>query len=58
MALCRELTGEPLAAVARHFGRSDHGTVMHALKRFAEREKADAAFRADVAAVRKTFPTR
>ncbi|QDT13933.1 helix-turn-helix domain-containing protein [Alienimonas californiensis] len=58
MALCREITGEPLAAVARHFGRSDHGTVMHALKRFAEREKSDAAFRAEVAAIRKAFRTR
>ncbi|MFH5804947.1 helix-turn-helix domain-containing protein [Alienimonas sp. DA493] len=58
MALCRELTGEPLAAVARHFGRSDHGTVMHALKRFAEREQGDAAFRANVAAIRKALKAR
>ena len=55
MALCRELTGEPLAAVAKHFGRSDHGTVMHALKRFEARLAADAAFRADVAAVRRAL---
>ena len=55
MALCRELTGEPLAAVAKHFGRSDHGTVLHALKRFEERLAADAAFRADVAAVRRAL---
>ncbi len=55
MALCRELTGEPLAAVARHFGRSDHGTVLHALKRFEERSKRDASFRAHVAAIRRTL---
>ena len=55
MALCRELTGEPLAAVAKHFGRRDHGTAMHALKRFAERSKSDATFRAHVAALRQTL---
>ena len=57
MALCRELTGESLAAVAKHFGRRDHGTVMHALKRFEERSKSDAAFRGHVAAVRQTLRT-
>ncbi|MEM9702191.1 MAG: helix-turn-helix domain-containing protein, partial [Planctomycetota bacterium] len=50
MALCRELTGEPLVTVARHFGRTDHGTVMYALKRFRERAEQDAAFRGHVAA--------
>ncbi|NNJ25131.1 helix-turn-helix domain-containing protein [Alienimonas chondri] len=58
MALCRELTGESLAAVAKHFGRSDHGTVMYALKRFEEREKKDAAFRGHVAAVRRELRRR
>ena len=55
MALARELTGEPLAAVAAHFGRSNHGTVLHAIRRCAQRSAADAAFRADVAAVRRAL---
>ena len=55
MALGRELTGEPLAAIARHFGRTDHGTVSHAMKRFEARLASDPAFRADVAAVRRAL---
>ena len=57
MALAAELCGEPLRAVAEHFGRSDHGTVLHARRRFAERVKTDAAFRADAEAVRRALAT-
>ena len=53
MALSRELTGEPLARIARYFGRSNHGTVLHAVKRFTARTAEDAGYRKDVAAVRR-----
>ena len=52
MALARELTGESLRAVAEHFGRSDHGTVLHAVRRFGQRVAADPTFAADAEAVR------
>ncbi len=57
MALARDLTGESLRTIAEHFGRTDHGTVLHAVRRFEERAKADAAFRADAEAVRRELAT-
>ena len=33
MYLARELTDESLPAIGRHFGRRDHTTVMHAVRR-------------------------
>jgi chromosomal replication initiator protein len=45
MYLARELTGESLPAIGRHFGGRDHTTVLHACRRTAERIADDAAAR-------------
>jgi chromosomal replication initiator protein len=41
MYLARELTGESLPAIGRHFGGRDHTTVLHACRRTAARIAAD-----------------
>lgn len=41
MYLARELTGESLPAIGRHFGGRDHTTVMHAHRRTTKRIAAD-----------------
>jgi chromosomal replication initiator protein len=41
MYLARELTGESLPAIGRHFGGRDHTTVLHAWRRAGERLAAD-----------------
>jgi chromosomal replication initiator protein len=45
MYLARELTGESLPAIGRHFGGRDHTTVMHACRRTSARIDADEASR-------------
>ncbi len=45
MYLARELTGESLPAIGRHFGGRDHTTVMHACRRAATRLADDVAAR-------------
>lgn len=53
MALARELTGSSLREIAEYFGRSNHGTVLHAVRQFERRSKTDAGFLADAEAVRR-----
>ncbi len=48
MYLTRELTGESLPAIGRHFGGRDHTTVMHACRRTSARITDDAAAREGV----------
>jgi chromosomal replication initiator protein len=45
MYLARELTGESLPAIGRHFGGRDHTTVLHAWRRTSARIAADDAAR-------------
>ena len=45
MYLARELTGESLPAIGRHFGGRDHTTVLHAWRRTSARILADDASR-------------
>ena len=45
MYLSRELTGESLPAIGRHFGGRDHTTVLHAWRRTSARIAADDAAR-------------
>jgi chromosomal replication initiator protein len=45
MYLARELTGESLPAIGRHFGGRDHTTVLHAHRRTAARIASDATSR-------------
>ncbi len=45
MYLSRELTGESLPAIGRHFGGRDHTTVLHAWRRTAARIASDEASR-------------
>ena len=41
MSLAREITGQPLERIAGYFGRSNHGTVIHAHRLVKERIKND-----------------
>jgi chromosomal replication initiator protein len=43
MYISREITGESLPAIGRHFGGRDHTTVLHACRRASERIAADPA---------------
>ena len=45
MYLARELTDESLPAIGRHFGRRDHTTVIHAVRRTEQKIVADSASR-------------
>jgi chromosomal replication initiator protein len=45
MYLARELTGESLPAIGRHFGGRDHSTVLHACKRTQTRVGIDGSAR-------------
>ncbi len=45
MYLARELTDESLPAIGRHFGRRDHTTVIHAVRRTEQRIRTDTASR-------------
>ncbi len=45
MYLARELTGESLPAIGRHFGGRDHTTVLHACRRTTSRIAGDASAR-------------
>jgi chromosomal replication initiator protein len=45
MYLARELTEESLPAIGRHFGRRDHTTVIHAVRRTEQKIVADSASR-------------
>jgi chromosomal replication initiator protein len=45
MYLARELTGESLPAIGRHFGGRDHTTVLHAWRRTSARIATDTAAR-------------
>ena len=45
MYLSRELTGESLPAIGRHFGGRDHTTVLHACRRASARISDDDASR-------------
>src|SRR5205807_104494 len=52
MYLARELTGESLPAIGRHFGGRDHTTVLHACRRAAAKLAADDQMRTLVDRVR------
>jgi chromosomal replication initiator protein len=52
MYLARELTGESLPAIGRHFGGRDHTTVMYACRRASARIEEDAAVREAVEKLR------
>jgi chromosomal replication initiator protein len=43
MYISREITGESLPSIGRHFGGRDHTTVLHACRRASERIAADPA---------------
>ena len=45
MYLARELTDESLPAIGRHFGRRDHTTVIHAVRRAEQKILVDSASR-------------
>jgi chromosomal replication initiator protein len=53
MYLVREMTGESLPAIGRHFGGRDHTTVMHACRRASARIATDADARATVDELRR-----
>jgi chromosomal replication initiator protein len=59
MYLARELTGESLPAIGRHFGGRDHTTVLHACRRTAARIAEDEQAREAVEKLcRNLNPTR
>ncbi|MCL2769683.1 MAG: chromosomal replication initiator protein DnaA [Solirubrobacterales bacterium] len=53
MYLARELSGESLPAIGKHFGGRDHTTVLHAWRRTGERIGADPGSREDVEKLRQ-----
>ncbi len=53
MYLARELTGESLPAIGRHFGGRDHTTVLHAWRRTAAKIHADSTSRQAVDTLRE-----
>lgn len=53
MSLSRELTAQPLERIAAFFGRSNHGTVIHARKKLAVRLEDDASLRRHVSQIRR-----
>ncbi len=55
MYLARELTDESLPAIGRHFGRRDHTTVIHAVRRAEQKIVADTASRKAVEDLRSTL---
>jgi chromosomal replication initiator protein len=55
MYLARELTNESLPAIGRHFGRRDHTTVIHAVRRTEQKIVADSASRKAVDDLRSTL---
>jgi chromosomal replication initiator protein len=58
MYLARELTGESLPAIGRHFGGRDHTTVMYACRRAGARIDEDAAVRDAVEKLRASLAPR
>jgi chromosomal replication initiator protein len=58
MYLARELTGESLPAIGRHFGGRDHTTVMYACRRAGARIDEDAAAREAVEKLRASLAPR
>jgi chromosomal replication initiation ATPase DnaA len=57
MYLVRELTNHSLAETAEHFGRRDHGTVLHAVTRVKDRIATEPGFAAEVGSLRKACET-
>jgi chromosomal replication initiator protein len=55
MYLARELTGESLPAIGRHFGGRDHTTVMHACRRASARLAVDDSSREAVEKLCRTL---
>jgi chromosomal replication initiator protein len=58
MYLARELTGESLPAIGRHFGGRDHTTVLHACRRTAKRIAEDVPARQAVEKLEQDLTTR
>ncbi|MHB8531529.1 MAG: chromosomal replication initiator protein DnaA [Solirubrobacteraceae bacterium] len=58
MYLSRELTGESLPAIGRHFGGRDHTTVLHACRRISTRIAEDDASRLTVETLCETLDSR
>jgi chromosomal replication initiator protein len=55
MYLARELTGESLPVIGRHFGGRDHTTVLHAWRRTTEKLAVDPSSRAAVDNLRQSL---
>lgn len=55
MLLARELTDEPLHRIATYFGRQNHSTVVHAVKRMKTILADDPAVRHHLAQIRQTL---
>jgi chromosomal replication initiator protein len=58
MYLARELTGESLPSIGRHFGGRDHTTVLHACRRTEEKIAASTTSRQTVDALRQHLQRR
>lgn len=55
MFLARELTANSLPAIGSRFGRHDHTTVMHAIKRVTKLQNINPDFKLQVDAVRDSI---
>ncbi|QDT62803.1 DnaA/Hda family protein [Calycomorphotria hydatis] len=55
MLLTRELTNRPLERIAAYFGRKNHGTVIHAIRRLKEKLDEDAVLRRHLSIIRRNL---
>ena len=55
MSLAKELTGESLPEIGKHFGGRDHTTVLHACRKIAELRQSDSRVRDDYLVLLRTL---
>ena len=55
MYLCKQLTSRSLPEIGRHFGKRDHTTVMHGVRRIEELKTQDGQIAEDIEMLRRAL---